>query len=473
MHRPFGTDGVRETANTVLTAELALALGRAGAHVLGGRAAGAANEPAWGAQGRPRVVLGRDTRVSGPLLGAAVAAGAMSAGVDVIDLGVFPTAGVACLTRSLAAAGGVVISASHNPYEDNGIKFFGADGTKLSDEVEDEIAAHATTRQDRVPRPGGCAVGRALAQPDGRELYLRHVVGTVAVRLDGLRVVVDCANGATTGFAREALERLGAQVREVAASPDGCNINADCGSTHPASVAAAVVDCGYDLGLAFDGDGDRVVAVDGGGRVLDGDDLLAIVACDMLERDALPGRGIVATVMSNMGLDLLLASAGGRVVRTPVGDRQVYLAMRREGLAVGGEQSGHIIFLEHHTTGDGLITAVQLLQVLARRGQTLGEAAGKFERFPQAQRSVRVESRAALAAVAGQPRVAEAVREAERSLGSMGRVVLRPSGTEPVMRVMVEARQAEVAERLADELVEAIGREDCTGARRQQRQVVP
>jgi phosphoglucosamine mutase len=442
--RLFGTDGVREVANTALTPELALDLGRAGAFVLTDGAA------------VPRVAVGRDTRISGQLLSSAVAAGIMSVGVDVIDLGVFPTPGIAYLARALPAAAGVAISASHNPFEDNGIKFFGADGAKLSDGCEDEIAAYTTVHRDSLPRPRGAGVGRILPSPEARELYVRHVAGTAALRLDGVRVVIDCANGATTGFARELLERLGARVREVAASPDGCNINDGCGSNNPGLVAGEVVASGYDLGLAFDGDGDRMVAVDGQGRVLDGDDVLAIVALDLIEKGALPGRAIAATVMSNMGLDLLLASAGGRVVRTAVGDRYVYEAMRREGLSLGGEQSGHVIFLDHHTTGDGLITAVQLLEVLVRRGQSLGDAACRFERLPQVQRNVHMGSRAALAALAGQARVAEALRRAERSLGAAGRVVLRPSGTEPVMRVMVEAREQAMASRLADELVEVI-----------------
>lgn len=449
--RLFGTDGVRETANAVLTPELALDLGRAGAFVL----AGGAVERAL------PVVLGRDTRVSGQMLAAALAAGVMSAGVGVVDLGVFPTPGVAYITRELPAAAGAVISASHNPFEDNGVKYFGGDGAKLSEQLEDEIASYATARRGSLPRPRGAGVGRLGAMPEARELYLRHVLQTVSLRLDGLRVVVDCANGSMTGFAQEALERLGARVREIAASPDGVNINAGCGSTHPELAAGEVVTGGHDLGFAFDGDGDRVIAVDGRGRILDGDDVLAIISYDLLERRVLPGGGVAATVMSNMGLDALLAAMGGRVVRTPVGDRQVYLAMRREGLSLGGEQSGHIIFLDHHTTGDGLITAVQLLEVLARRGETLAEAARRLERFPQAQRNVHMGSRAALAVLAaemaGQGRVAEALRHAERVLGTLGgRVVLRPSGTEPVMRVMVEARDAEVAARLADELAAVI-----------------
>jgi phosphoglucosamine mutase len=397
------------------------------------------------------------------MLSAALAAGAMSVGVDVVDLGVFPTPGVAYLTRVLPAAAGAVVSASHNPFSDNGIKYFGRDGTKLTDEQEDEIAAYATACREALPRPSGGGVGSLSGAPEARELYLRHILGTVALRLDGLRVVVDAANGSMSGFAAEALQRLGAKVLEVAAQPDGRNINDGCGSTHPEGMAAEVVRAGFDMGLAFDGDGDRMVAVDGDGRVLDGDDVLAIVGYDLLRRGALPGGAIAATVMSNMGLDALMASAGGRVVRTLVGDRYVYLAMRKEGLSLGGEQSGHIIFLDHHTTGDGLITAVQLLEVLARRGESLAEAAGRLVRFPQVQRNVRVGSRTALAAVVRSEGVEVALRRAERALGSQGRVVLRPSGTEPVMRVMVESKDESMATRLVSDLAEAIERESASG----------
>jgi len=442
--RLFGTDGVRGPANTVLTPELALSLGRAGAFVLGDGAPVA------------RLVMGRDTRVSGPLLAWAAGAGVLSAGVDLIDLGVFPTAGIAFLTRALPAAAGLVISASHNPFGDNGIKFFAADGAKLSEEREAEIERYAAVNPELLPHPGGRGVGRLLEAGDAREQYVRHVAGTAVSRLDGMRILVDCANGATSGFAAEVLRRLGARVQERAAEPDGCNINQDSGSTHPGQLSAATASGGYDVGLAFDGDGDRLIAIDRKGEIVDGDDILAICGLDLLSRGMLPGRTVAATVMSNLALDEAMRQAGGRVVRTAVGDRHVYAAMRREGLSLGGEQSGHVIFLDHHTTGDGLITAVQLLDVLARRGVGLDEVPGRLRRFPQVHRSVRVEDRAVLAALPEDPQVKKAVDEARCFLGDSGRVVLRPSGTEPVLRIMVETRIQCDAERLAGELAGAV-----------------
>lgn len=442
--RLFGTDGVRGPANTVLTPELALSLGRAGAFVL--------------SEGAPvsRLVIGRDTRASGPMLSWAAGAGVLSAGLDLVNAGVFPTPGVAFLARALPAAAGLVISASHNPFADNGVKFFSAHGVKLSEELEEEIERYATKTPELLPRPGGRGIGRLLPAGDAREQYLRYVVGTATRRLDGVKVLVDCANGATSGFAREVLERLGAGVTELNAEPDGLNINRDCGSTSPETLAAATAGGGHDVGLAFDGDGDRLIAADRRGKIADGDEILAICALDLLGREMLPGRAVAATVMSNLALDAALAAAGGRVLRTAVGDRQVYAAMRREGLSLGGEQSGHLIFLDHHTTGDGLITALQLLDVLVRRGVGLEEVPGRLERFPQVHRSVHIADRGLLAQIVGDPGVGRAVERAERSLGEHGRVVLRPSGTEPVIRIMVEARCRSDAERLVGELAETV-----------------
>jgi phosphoglucosamine mutase len=444
--RLFGTDGVRGPANTVLTPEMVLSLARAGAFVLTGGA------PAQ------QLVMGRDTRVSGQMLAAAAGAGVMSAGVDLVDLGVFPTAGVAFLTRVLPAAAGLVISASHNPFDDNGIKFFARDGSKLDEESEDEIERYHLAAPQRVPRPEGRGVGRLLPAGEARDAYVRHIVATATTRFDGLRVLVDSANGATAGFAREVLERLGASVTEMSATPDGFNINAGCGSTHPERAAAATAAGLFDAGLALDGDGDRLIAVDRRGRLVDGDDILAICALDLLARNMLPHGAVAATVMSNLALDAALRSAGGRVVRTGVGDRQVYVAMRNEGLSLGGEQSGHIIFLDHHTTGDGLITAVQLLNVLVRRGRSLDEVPGRLDKYPQINRSVHAPDRSCLGAVAENPAVAEAVARARDRLGQDGRVVLRPSGTEPIIRIMVEAAGRGEAERLASELASVVGR---------------
>jgi phosphoglucosamine mutase len=460
----FGTDGVRGVANQALTPELALRLGRAAGYVLAHTAEA------------PRVVIGRDTRISGHMLSMALASGLMSVGLDVVDLGVMPTPGIAWATRSQGAAAGAVVSASHNPFADNGIKFFGPDGIKLSDEREAEIARHVARAgsddgrcgdpgaPDGLPRPTGRGVGAYAVDASGAgEGYLRHVCSTALARFDGVRVVLDCANGATSGMARQAFERLGASVGLIAAGPDGGNINDGCGSTHPETLRAAVLAEGADIGFAFDGDGDRVVAIDGRGQVVDGDGILAVAGLDMLRRGELPGRTIVATVMSNLGLDAAMRSAGGRVVRTPVGDRYVYGAMRDGGYSLGGEQAGHIIFLAHNTTGDGLITAVQLLDTLVRQGQSLAEATAGLSWYPQVQSSVRFADPAAPRDVVGLPATIEARKRVESALGENGRVVLRASGTEPVVRIMVEALDEGLARRMAKELEEVVR----TGAKTQ------
>ena len=466
--RLFGTDGVRGLANQVLTPELALGIGRAAGHVLVAESApggaGAAVHPGRsGRLVRPRVVIGRDPRLSGDLLSAALAAGLMSIGLDVVDLGIFPTPGVAYLTRALPAAAGAMVSASHNPFWDNGIKFFTAAGTKLTEYLEDRIAALveagdcAATPLPCPGRPAGPDVGRLWREPTAAETYIRHVCGTVASSFAGVDIVLDCANGAMSGPAREVFERLGARVTMLACEPDGLNINEGCGSAHPQALQEAVTRRQADLGLAFDGDGDRVVAVDADGRLVDGDGILALCGLDLMERNQLPGRGIVATVLSNLGLDAAFAAAGGRVLRAPVGDRQVHARMVAEGLILGGEQAGHIIFLAHNSTGDGLITAVQVVDTLVRRGQGLAEAMEGFTWFPQAQRSVRWSDPALAASVLDSAGVEAALRRIEQRLAANGgRVVLRPSGTEPLIRIMVEAEGEADAERYASELEEVI-----------------
>lgn len=466
--RLFGTDGVRGLANQALTPELALGLGRAAGHVLvrehAPDAAGANATPAQsGGLVRPRVVIGRDPRLSGDLLSAALAAGLMSIGLDVVDLGVFPTPGVAYLTRELSAAAGAVVSASHNPFPDNGIKFFTAAGTKLTEQLEDSIAALveagdcAAGSLPRPGRPAGPDVGRLLSEPAAAETYIRHICGTVSSSFAGVDIVLDCANGATSGLAREVFARLGARLTMLACEPDGLNINDGCGSTHPQALQRTVTRLGADLGLAFDGDGDRVVAVDGSGRLVDGDGILALCGLDLLERGQLSGRALVATVLSNLGLDAAFAAAGGRVLRAPVGDRQVYARMVAEGLILGGEQAGHIIFLAHNSTGDGLITAVQVVDTLVRRGQGLAETMDGFTWFPQAQRGVRWSDPGLAASVMSSAGVEAALRRIEQRLAADGgRVVLRPSGTEPLIRIMVEAACEADAERYASELEEVI-----------------
>jgi phosphoglucosamine mutase len=433
----FGTDGIRGVANTELTPELALRLGRAAVGVLGGE----------------RWLIGADTRVSGPMLVAALTAGLASAGADVIDLGVVPTPAVAFHAQLLGCPAAVV-SASHNPYTDNGIKLLAAGGKKLHDDVESAVAARMGTAlmgsADGLPR-----IGRISRHPDPLGAYAAHVVASIEDRrLDGVRLVIDCANGAASEVAPMVLRALGAEVTVLSAAPDGTNINAGCGSTHPAPLQTAVVEAGAQAGLAFDGDADRVVAVGGDGGLVDGDHIMAILAGDLHDRHRLRGEAVAVTVMSNLGLRLALAARGIAVVETPVGDRYVLEAMETGDLALGGEQSGHIIFRDLATTGDGLLTGVQLLDVVSRSGVALATlAAAAMTRLPQVLRNVRVARPDGLAAAAP---VRSAVARAEAELGSAGRVLLRPSGTEPVIRVMVEAPTAEQAAELAERLSEAV-----------------
>jgi phosphoglucosamine mutase len=440
MSRLFGTDGVRGLANAELTVELAVALGRAGATVLA-RHAGR----------RPRLLLGRDTRRSGQLLEAALAAGAMSVGADVLRLGVATTPAVAYLVAALDVQFGAVISASHNPAPYNGIKFFSHDGFKLPDALEDEIEALLPSSVDLSARAAQ-DVGTSLDR--GAELvrYVDFVSG-LAGDLSGLRVVCDCANGAASDLAPSALRQAGAAVEAIAASPDGTNINAGCGSLHPERLGRAVVETGAAAGFAFDGDADRLIATDERGAVVDGDALMAVLACDLLARDALPGRTVVATVMSNLGLELCLKERGARLLRTRVGDRYVLEAMRDGGFTLGGEQSGHLIFLDHHTTGDGLTTAALLASLLCRTGRPLSELASVLPRLPQVLRNVRVARRDGLDA---SPAVAAAVAAAEAALGERGRVLVRPSGTEPLVRVMVEGEDEAAVHQAADAITEAV-----------------
>ena len=442
MARLFGTDGVRGIANAELSCELALGLGRAGATVLARRAAG-----------RVRLVVGRDTRRSGDLLEAALAAGAMSVGADVLRLGVATTPAVAYLVRELGAEAGVVISASHNPAEYNGIKFFDADGYKLADALEDEIAAMLDRRWQGLPTGQGLGWGEdRSADLDRYVAFIAGLAGTVA----GLRIVCDCANGAASRLAPAAFTRAGANVTTVAAEPDGLNINADCGSLHPAGLARAVVERGAHVGFAFDGDADRLIAVDERGQIVDGDRLMAVLGCDLLNRGELPGGTVVATVMSNLGLELCLEAAGGRLRRTRVGDRYVLEEMRAHGYVLGGEQSGHIIFLDHHTTGDGLTTAAMLARLLYRSGRPLSELGAIMPVLPQVLRNLHVVRREGLEE---NPQLAAAVDHARRALGPRGRVLVRPSGTEPLVRVMVEGEDPEQVARTAEEIAGVVAAE--------------
>jgi phosphoglucosamine mutase len=443
MPRLFGTDGVRGVANAELTVDLAVALGRAGASVLARRAGR-----------RPRMLIGRDPRRSGDLLEAALTAGAMSVGADVLRLGVATTPSVAHLVRVLDVDAGAVISASHNPAEYNGIKFFSRDGYKLPDALEDEIEALLPSAAG-LPRPAGADLGFAEERAGELARYVDFIAG-VAGDLGGLRVVCDCANGAASQLAPAALAQAGARVEAIMASPDGLNINEGCGSLHPERLGRAVVATGAQVGFAFDGDADRLIAVDERGAVADGDALMAALGCHLLARGELPGNTVVATVMSNLGLELCLRERGGRLVRTRVGDRYVLEAMRSGGHALGGEQSGHIIFLRHHTTGDGLLTAVMVARLMRDTGRPLSELTGVMPRLPQVLQNVRVRHKEALA---GNASVAAAIAAAEGTLGDRGRVLVRPSGTEPLIRVMVEGEDDGVVRRTAEEIAAVVAHE--------------
>ena len=445
MARLFGTDGVRGLANSDLTAELALDLSVAAAHVLG--EAGAFGDR------RPIAVVGRDPRASGEFLEAAVVAGLASAGIDVLKVGVLPTPAVAFLTGTLDADLGVMLSASHNPMPDNGIKFFARGGQKLDDAVENAIEARL---REPWKRPTGAGVGRVRDYPEGLERYVSHIVGGAPHRLDGLKVVVDCAHGAAYEAAPEALRLLGADVVTVCAEPDGLNINDGCGSTHIDGLAEVVLEHGADVGIAHDGDADRCLAVDAKGSVVDGDQILAILALAMRDAGTLRGNTVVSTVMSNEGFRLAMREAGIDVIDTAVGDRYVLEAMKAGGYSLGGEQSGHVILLDRGTTGDGVQTAVNVLAQVAATGRPLAELAGVVERLPQVLVNVPKVDKSRVELDDG---VQRAVAEVEAELGETGRVLLRPSGTEPLVRVMVEAGTAEQAEALARRLAAVVATE--------------
>jgi phosphoglucosamine mutase len=437
MGRLFGTDGVRGVAGTELTAELAAGLGRAAVTVLGRHGGG-----------RPVLVVGRDPRASGAWLEEALTDAIRAAGGDVILTGVEPTPAIAYMTVDLGASAGVVISASHNPAEDNGIKFFSREGRKLPDAVEDEIEAalHDPPVDASSPgaiRPAGHAMDR----------YLAHLEAAALAPLRGMRVVVDCANGSASAVAPALLERLGADVTAINAEPDGVNINDDCGALHPDVVAGAVLRLGADAGVTHDGDADRALFTSAAGEVVDGDQVLAASAIALHEAGELDRDTVVATVMSNIGLERAMHEHGIELVRTRVGDRYVLEEMERGGAVLGGEQSGHVIFRRYATTGDGLLTAVRFLSLAAARGVGVGDLASMMRRFPQVLVNVRVDDRDA---VSSSPTVAEAVASAEKALGDTGRVLLRPSGTEQLVRVMVEAETKDEADRHARVIADVV-----------------
>jgi phosphoglucosamine mutase len=440
----FGTDGVRGRANDDLTPELALALASAAARVL------AKHDGSH----RPVAVVGRDPRVSSEMLQAAVVAGLASAGADVRLVGVLPTPALAYLTQHSGADVGVMLSASHNPMPDNGIKLFARGGKKLPDEIEAEIEAELDAGWTR-PRPTGADIGRVTDVPDARDAYAAHLLAAVPSSLAGLRVVVDCANGAASAVAGELLRKAGAEVTVFAAAPDGENINDGVGSTHLQPLAALVVAEGADLGIALDGDADRCLAVDHQGRTVDGDQILAICAQALKAEGRLVEDTVVATVMSNLGFHHAMAAAGITVLTTAVGDRYVLEALTGRGLSLGGEQSGHVIFTDAATTGDGLLTALRLMACVATAGRPLAELAAVVQRLPQVMLNVRVGDKNVVAASA---EVQAAVSAATDELGDAGRILLRPSGTEQLVRVMVEAGSQQHAEAIAQRVAEVVAR---------------
>lgn len=444
MTRLFGTDGVRGLANKKLTPILALRLGQAAAEVL------TSDRESY--ERRPLAIIGRDPRVSGEMLDAAIASGLASRGVDVVRVGVLPTPAIAFLTDDFGADLGVMISASHNPMPDNGIKFFSAGGKKLPDEVEDRIQA----AMDNLTEDGPTAtkIGRIISEaPDGRERYLKHLAEVVTTDLNGIKVVVDTANGAASKVAPQAYEAAGAEVVAIHNKPNAFNINEDCGSTHIEKTQEAVVEHGADLGLAHDGDADRCLAVDAEGNVVDGDQIMAILAVGMKEENDLRFNTLVATVMSNLGLKLAMQEQGIEVKETAVGDRYVLEELNRGDFSLGGEQSGHVVLPDDCTTGDGTLTGLSIMARMAKSGKSLKELASVMTVLPQVLINVPVSDKAV---ILNAPEVKEAIAAAEAELGDTGRVLLRPSGTEELFRVMVEAAEKEQARKVAGKLAAVV-----------------
>ena len=444
MSRMFGTDGVRGIANEELTPLLAMQLGQAGAYVL-------TKEK----EHKPTIMVGCDTRISGDMLANALMAGACSVGANCVYVGVIPTPAVAYLTQKYRVDAGVVISASHNPVEFNGIKFFDGNGYKLPDALEDEIEQLIHENMTGIKFPIGPGVGKVKYRTDAREEYINHSIKAVPANLDGLKIVVDCAEGASYYTSVEALKELGGNVVAIHNSPDGTNINANCGSTHMEELQARVVFEKADVGLAFDGDADRLLAVDENGKVVDGDQIMAIVGNYMKSRGLLKKDTIVATIMSNLGFFLMGEKNGLTIEQTKVGDRYVLERMKEIGASLGGEQSGHIIFLDENTTGDGLLSALHLLQVMVETGKKLSELAEVMEVLPQALVNAKVANHKKEKYLE-YPEVADAIRELEKRFAGEGRVLIRPSGTEPLVRVMIEGKDRQVIQQEAEKLANLI-----------------
>lgn len=444
MGKLFGTDGVRGVANLELTPRLAYQLGQAGAYVLTGET-----------KHTPKILVGMDTRISGDMLEAALISGICSVGAQVVSLGVIPTPAIAYLTRLYDADAGVVISASHNPFEYNGIKFFNSNGYKLPDAIEDKIEEIILNGGDELPKPIGQNIGFKMFKETALEDYVSFVKGTISGDLENINVAIDCANGASFQAAPMALYELKANVNVINNEPDGININAGCGSTHMKQLQEYVRKTGSDMGLAFDGDADRVLAVDEKGNIVDGDQIMAIIGLHLKQQGMLAHNTIVATVMSNMGLDIMARNNGLVVEKTKVGDRYVLEEMLNSGYMLGGEQSGHIIFLEHNTTGDGLLTAIQLLKVLKDSGKKLSELAGVLQVLPQVLINAKVTNEKKYKYLDDEV-IKKMCQELENEFKGEGRVLIRPSGTEPLVRVMIEGKDKEIITRRAKELVRVI-----------------
>ncbi|MEA1935173.1 MAG: phosphoglucosamine mutase [Thermodesulfobacteriota bacterium] len=448
MRRLFGTDGVRGVANTYpMTTEIAMQIGRGIAFLI----------KDTGRQGR--IVIGKDTRVSGYMIENALAAGICSMGVNVLLVGPLPTPGIAFITTSMRADAGVVISASHNPFQDNGIKIFSHDGFKLPDEQEADIEDLIFSQKMAALRPVADDVGKAFRIDDAKGRYVVFLKNTFPKKytLDDFHIVLDCANGATYGVAPHVFEELGARVTAIGVTPDGKNINHECGALYPEPIAKKVRATGANLGIALDGDGDRVIICDEKGNIVDGDHIMAICAADLMSRKKLKKKTLVTTVMSNLGLEVAMQRLGGKMVRTKVGDRYVVEEMRKNKYGFGGEQSGHLIFLEHSTTGDGILAALQILSIMIKQRKPLSELASIMESFPQVLKNVRTLKKLDIDLIPG---FQDKIESLKQEIGTNGRILVRPSGTEPVIRVMVEGKEDGLINRMADELCEIIRKAD-------------
>ncbi|HJV17190.1 MAG TPA: phosphoglucosamine mutase [Bacillales bacterium] len=441
MGKYFGTDGVRGIANSELTPELAFKLGRFGGYVL------------TKDKERPKVIIGRDTRISGHMLEGALVAGLLSIGAEVMRLGVISTPGVSYLTKVMGAQAGVMISASHNPVADNGIKFFGPDGFKLSDDQEIEIEELMDLAEDQLPRPVGEALGLVMDYFEGGQKYIQYLKNTVDEDFSGIHIALDCAHGATSSLATHLFADLDADLSTMGATPNGLNINVGVGSTHPEALAGFVKEKGADVGLSFDGDGDRLIAIDENGNIVDGDQIMYICGKFMKEHNRLKHGTVVSTVMSNLGFYKALESHGIQSIPTAVGDRYVVEEMKKNGFNLGGEQSGHIIFLDYNTTGDGLLTGLQLVNIMKMTQKPLSELASEMKKFPQRLVNVRVSDKYH---VTDNAKVKEIIEQVEAKMAGNGRILVRPSGTEPLVRVMAEAPTEELCQTYVDQIVAVV-----------------